>query len=85
MTVKTQMFNVGSDWIQVTDGTQTKSLQVHRGSIRLADADSNPGASFWMGHMVNESKNTWVTITPPTIAWMRVASADGATAEVSVS
>jgi len=85
MAVNTQMMTVGSAWIQVTDGTQTKTVQVNSGAVRVADSTTNPGVSFWLGHMLTDNDDNWMTITPPTIAWIRSASTDGDSAEVSIS
>lgn len=85
MSINTIMQTVGPTWLQVTDGTQTKTVQVLSGAIRVADATTNPGAAFWMGHMLTDNDDNWMTITPPTIAWIRTASNDGDSAEVSIS
>lgn len=85
MTIKTQMLTVGAGWVQVTDGTQTKTIQVLKGAVRLADADTNPGTGFWEGHVISDLDDNWATITPPTIAWIRNASTDGEQAEVTIS
>lgn len=85
MTVNTQTLTVGPTWIQVTDGTQSKTVQVHSGAVRLADATTNPGVGFWLGHILTDNDDNWATITPPTIAWIRTASSDGESAEVTIS
>jgi hypothetical protein len=85
MTVNTQMLTVGSTWVQVTDGTQNKTIQVLFGAVRLADATTSPGVGFWSGHLLTDNDDNWATITPPTIAWIRTASNDGEAAEVSIS
>lgn len=85
MAVNTQMLTVGSTWVQVTDGTQNKTIQVLAGAVRLADATTSPGVGFWQGHVLTDNDENWVTITPPTIAWIRTASNDGDSAEVSIS
>lgn len=85
MAINTSMLTVGSAWIQVTDGTQTKTIQVLSGAVRLAAATTNPGNGFWQGHMLTDNDDNWATITPPTIAWIRTASNDGDSAEVSIS
>ncbi|MEG2663262.1 hypothetical protein ACV8TN_00760 [Citrobacter freundii] len=85
MTVNTQTLTVGSTWIQVTDGTQTKTVQVNSGAVRLADATTSPGVGYWQGHILTDNDDNWATITPPTIAWIRTASNDGDSAEVTIS
>lgn len=85
MAVNTVMLSVGSEWLQITDGTQSKTIQVLSGAVRLADASTNPGSGFWKGHILTDNDENWATITPPTIAWIRTASNDGDSAEVTIS
>lgn len=85
MAVNTIMLSVGSEWLQITDGTQSKTIQVLSGAVRLADASANPGTGFWQGHILTDNDENWATITPPTIAWIRTASNDGDSAEVTIS
>lgn len=85
MAVNTIMLSVGSEWLQITDGTQSKTIQVLSGAVRLADASTNPGIGFWQGHILTDNDENWATITPPTIAWIRTASNDGDSAEVTIS
>lgn len=80
MTVKTKPQTIGSAWVQISDGTQTKSLQVTSGAVIVVDADSTPPDNA-AGHVV-EAK-TWLTITPPTQAWVRATSGDVAIIAVS--
>ena len=84
MAVNTIMLSVGSEWLQITDGTQSKTIQVLSGAVRLADASTNPGSGFWKGHILTDNDENWATITPPTIAWIRTASNDGDSAEVTI-
>lgn len=53
-------------WQQVTDGTETAALQVKKGIVAICDSDTMPDAT---SEFQDYDKN--VTITPPTIAWMK--------------
>ena len=57
---------IGRSWIQISDGTQTKTIQVANGVILLADADESPTPRA-PGHIITD----WITVTPPTKAWVR--------------
>lgn len=66
MTVNTSQNTIGSNWFQVTDGTQTKTIQVLGGAVViLVDADEQPPLGT-RGHTVSG----YMTITPPTKAWI---------------
>lgn len=78
MAVKTQVQTIGSAWVQLSDGTQTKTLQVLNGAAIVVDADEAPPANT-KGHVVRE----WMTITPPTKAWARATAGDSALIAVS--
>ncbi|EEG2782572.1 hypothetical protein GXR14_001192 [Salmonella enterica] len=63
---------VGRDWQQITDGTQTKVIQI-TGSADVCDSPVKPGEeqdslSF---------SNTELTITPPTALWIRASWFEG--------
>lgn len=78
----TQNLRVTTDWIQVTDGTQTKSIQMlDDGWAFLFDSPTKPAANA-MGHMVED----FMTITPPTVAWVRAIGGTGGTSvDIAVS
>lgn len=76
--VSTQAMTITGEWVQLTDGTQTKSLQVLSGVIMLVDADSQPTQET-KGHVLA----AWVKITPPTKAWVRATAGDSAFIAVS--
>jgi hypothetical protein len=78
MTVRTVVQTIGSTWVQLSDGTQTKTLQVLNGLVIMVDADEAPPANT-KGHIVN----TWMTITPPTKAWVKANA--GGFANIAVS
>jgi acyl dehydratase len=78
MTVKTVVQTIGSAYVQISDGTQTKALQVLGGVVSMVDADSQPPSNA-NGHLISK----WITITPPTQAW--VAASSGDTARIAVS
>ncbi|OIX96230.1 hypothetical protein BFS14_01835 [Serratia fonticola] len=78
MTVKTQPQTLGGTYVQITDGTQTKTVQVLRGVMSLVDADSQPPVNA-TGHQINK----WITITPPTQAWGAACSGGDALIIVS--
>lgn len=63
---------VNRDWQQITDGTQTKVIQI-TGSADVCDSPVKPGEeqdslSF---------SNTELTITPPTALWIRSSWFEG--------
>ena len=45
MAVKTQVQTIGPAWVQLSDGTQTKTLQVLSGVVIVVDADEAPPAN----------------------------------------
>lgn len=78
MAVKTQVQTIGPAWVQLSDGTQTNTLQVLSGVVIVVDADEAPPANT-QGHVVSD----WITITPPTKAWTRATAGDSALIAVS--
>lgn len=78
MAVKTVVQTIGSAWVQLSDGTQTKTLQVLSGAVIVVDADEAPPVNT-KGHVMRE----WMTITPPTKAWVRATAGDSAIIAVS--
>lgn len=75
----TQLLTVGHDWVMVTDGTKTNSVQVLAGVILVVDSDTVPDPTINTGHVVSG----WLTITPPTKAWARVTAGNEATLAIS--
>lgn len=65
MATKTQSILVGSEWMQLTDGTQSVIIQA-LSSIRFVVADAKPSDGA-IGH----SATGFVVITPPTQMWCR--------------
>lgn len=74
----TQQLTITSDWTPITDGNQTKFLELRTGTLLLHDADTKP-ASNAPGHNITGS----VTISPPTKAWVKVSSGSSATIIIS--
>ncbi|HDR2753911.1 TPA: hypothetical protein QCJ76_002514 [Enterobacter asburiae] len=74
----TQTLAVTTTWQQISDGTQTKSLQVLSGFIQMVDSDTAPSTSA-AGHVISD----WVNVTPPTKAWIRSAVAGSARVVIS--
>lgn len=66
MSLNTTAFTLSSEWVQITDGTETKSIQVKSGVIEVVDSDVNPPDDA--EGMLLTGLNT---ITPPTVAWCR--------------
>lgn len=60
------------DWQQITDGTQTKVIQI-TGSADVCDSPAKPGEEQ---HSLSFS-NTTLTITPPTALWIRSSWFEG--------
>ncbi|HAU2969684.1 TPA: hypothetical protein JC740_003916 [Salmonella enterica subsp. diarizonae] len=63
---------IGRDWQQITDGTQSVLVQI-TGSADVCDnpvkpEDEQPAHSF---------SNTELTITPPTVMWIRSSWFEG--------
>lgn len=78
MALKTAVQTIGAAWVQLSDGTQSKTLQVLSGVIVLVDADESPSANA-RGHVVHD----WMTITAPTQAWARSTASDSAIIAIS--
>lgn len=57
---------VGRDWQQITDGTQTTLIQI-KGSADVCDSPVKPGED----QPSLSFSNTELTITPPTVMWIR--------------
>ncbi|EKN6106415.1 hypothetical protein DVQ18_20815 [Yersinia enterocolitica] len=78
----TQLLSVSTDWTQVTDGTQTKSIQMlNDGWAFLFDSPIKPAANA-TGHMVED----FMIITPPTVAWVRaIGGTGGSSVDIAVS
>lgn len=68
MTVRTRTLKI-TDWTQVSDGTETVSLQIlSSGEVTIVDADTMPAADV-RGRIYSAGKD--ILITPPTVAWIR--------------
>ncbi|QZN97789.1 hypothetical protein [Symbiopectobacterium purcellii] len=80
--MSTQNQTVGTDWIQISDGTKIVTLQMlNDGWAFLFDSPTKPAANA-MGHMVED----FMTITPPTVAWVRAIGGTGGTSvDIAVS
>lgn len=59
-----------TDWVRITDGTETKSLQVSKGNVLLSITDTAvaPGAN---ADSHNLFQGMFFTITPPSIVWVK--------------
>lgn len=64
----TQQLSITTDWQKLSDGTQTKFLELKSGTIILHDAEAKPAANA-PGHTISGS----ITISPPTVAWVKVS------------
>lgn len=78
----TQNLTVGLDWVQVSDGASTKTIQIlNNGWGYLYDSPTKPDASA-TGHLIDD----FMTITAPTVAWVRaIGGSAGVTIEIAVS
>ncbi len=65
----TEERKLNSEWTQITDGTQSKSIQVISGTVIMRDQETKPDATA-TGHQVTG----WMHITPPTRCWVRSSS-----------
>ncbi|WP_143344709.1 hypothetical protein [Enterobacter sp. 18A13] len=74
----TQKLTLTTQWQQISDGTETKSVQVLSGAIHLFDSDTKPSSSDY-GHVISG----WVSVTPPTKAWVRAAGSQHAILAIS--
>lgn len=59
---------IGRDWEQITDGTQTTMIQI-TGSADVCDSPVKPGED----QPSLSFSNTELTITPPTVLWIRAS------------
>ena len=60
---------ITTTWVQLSNGAETKTVQVTSGIVLLADADEAPTTTT-NAHVVTG----WLTITAPTKAWVRSIS-----------
>lgn len=74
----TRRLDIGQSWQKITDGTETRFLEIYSGSVILNDSETDPGIDA-LGHKVQGS----MTIYPPTVAWVRVSSGQAAVAIIS--
>ncbi|MBF2748266.1 hypothetical protein ISN41_09165 [Enterobacter bugandensis] len=74
----TETLIISRTWQQISDGTQTKSVQVLSGVIQMVDSDTAPSTSA-AGHVISD----WVSVTPPTKAWVRATGSQSASVAVS--
>ncbi|HIB1592743.1 TPA: hypothetical protein ACWV6B_005228 [Salmonella enterica subsp. enterica serovar Muenchen] len=63
---------IGRDWQQITDGTQTKVIQIV-GSADICDSPAKPGEE----QASLSFSNTELTVTPPTALWIRSSWFEG--------
>ncbi|EKC7217725.1 hypothetical protein OP853_000089 [Salmonella enterica] len=63
---------IGREWEQITDGTQTALVQII-GSADVCDSPVIPGEE----HPAHNFSNTDLTITPPTVLWIRSSWFEG--------
>ncbi|EMS9600925.1 hypothetical protein WLF29_003665 [Salmonella enterica] len=70
MTTTAKMIN--RDWQQITDGTQTKVIQI-TGSADVCDSPVKPGEE----QAAHSFSNTVLTVTPPTTMWIRSSWFEG--------
>lgn len=75
----TKEINLTSEWVQITDGTQTVQIQVMGGTMWLRDSPTKPSASA-KGHSV--SSPNWIGVTPPQQMWAR---SSGGTTSIMVT
>lgn len=64
----TTVREVGREWQQITDGTQTEFIQI-TGSVDICDSPVKPGED----HPSLSLSNRELTITPPTTLWIRAS------------
>lgn len=78
----TQILTVGSDWVQVSDGASTHTIQVMNNDwCYLFESDTKPDANA-TGHIIDD----FITITAPTITWARaMGGVAGSTVDIVVS
>ncbi|EAA7555525.1 hypothetical protein A2I42_08295 [Salmonella enterica] len=63
---------IGREWQQITDGTQSVLVQI-LGSADLCDSPVKPGEE----QAAHNFSNTTLTITPPTVMWIRSSWFEG--------
>ncbi|EKK3319162.1 hypothetical protein PMI54_004489 [Salmonella enterica] len=63
---------INRDWQQITDGTQTKVIQI-TGSADVCDSPTKPDEE----QASLSFSNTELTITPPTALWIRASWFNG--------
>ncbi|MEQ9888848.1 hypothetical protein ABRP55_20205 [Pectobacterium zantedeschiae] len=64
----TRSVTVGSDWVQITDGTEDITFQVVAGRVLMRDEATKPAPSA-PGHSVTG----WMGVSPPTVAWVKAS------------
>lgn len=62
----TRQVMVGSDWSQLTTGTESIQCQVSQGMVMVRDEAKKP-ASNAIGHPMTG----WFQVTPPSIVWVK--------------
>lgn len=62
----TKSVTLTADWVQVTDGEQTCLIQILDRTAMICDSSEQPVLDA-PAHIVSG----FVTVTPPTVAWMR--------------
>ncbi len=69
MSLYTDAIVVSRAWLQITNGSETKSIQVKSGVIEVVDSDTTPPDDA-EGMILSGL----ITITPPTVAWCRATT-----------
>ncbi|WP_139295520.1 hypothetical protein [Enterobacter asburiae] len=79
--IKTEEITVSNSWLQITNGTNEKTIQLLRGpKLRMVCADEEPPADM-MGHEMP----SWFSVSPPDKAWIKVAGAREAYVVITTS
>lgn len=68
----TRQITVGHEWQQITDGTQSVVVQL-LGTADVCDSPTKPTEA----HPAHNFNNTVLTITPPTVMWVRTPWFEG--------
>lgn len=78
----TQNYTVGPEWVQVSDGASTKTIQVMDSEwCFLYESDTKPDDEA-TGHVING----FMTVTAPSVVWLRsIGGVAGLTIRVVVS
>ncbi|MDJ6848646.1 hypothetical protein LED50_03995 [Salmonella enterica] len=63
---------IGREWTQITDGNQSVLVQI-TGSADVCDSPVKPGED----QAAHSFSNTELTITPPTVMWIRSSWFEG--------